>query len=176
MKIIRNFKILSFLLLLFISQSIFAQGFYEEILRYNNGRIKSIITYNTQNIKDGPTINYYSNGMVKNYIPYENGKISGIIENYFSDGILESTGMVLNDIAAGKFEYFHSNGKSKFIVYYDSGKLSHIVGCKNAKGDLLYCGPFNNGNGEIYIYDEKGILLAKDHFKKGEFIKREIVK
>lgn len=163
-------------LLLFISPNTFGQGFYEEIIRYKDKSIKSIITYNENDIKDGPTTHYYLNGNVKNYIPYSNGKINGVIENYYDDGILESTGLVLNDIAVGTFEFYHHNGRLKSIIFYNQGKLTSISSCKDKNGNLLYCGPFNNGNGEIYIYDEKGVLIAKDHFKNGEFIKREIIK
>ena len=175
MKIIRNFKILSFLLLLFISQSIFAQGFYEEILRYNNGRIKSIITYNTQNIKDGETINYYPNGITQSIIPYINGEVNGIIESYHTNQKLESKGMIINNLQQGVFEYFYKNGNPKARILYVDGKPNKIANCYDKKKEILYCGPFNMGNGEIYIYSEDGILIQKDHFKNGDLIKSEVV-
>lgn len=151
------------------------QTHFEEIIRYNNGTIKSIITYNANDIKDGPTYNYYSNGNLQSYIPYENGQINGVVENYYKDETLESTGMVINNLATGKFEYYHSNGRPKSTLNYVAGRPQQILGCKDRKGNILYCGPFNKGNGEIYIYEENGTLIAKDHFKNGELIKREII-
>jgi len=163
------------LVILFIGQNLSAQEHYEEVIRFNNGRIKSIITYNAQNIKDGETINYHNNGIVQSIIPYINGKINGILKNYHTNGYLESTGLYIDDLQVDNFEYFHRNGKLKSKISYQNGKIYKIFDCYDKRKEPLYCGPFNNGNGEIYIYDEKGKLIAKDHFKNGDFISREKV-
>lgn len=157
-------------MLVFIQSLANAQTHYEEIIRYKNGNIKSIISYNSNNIKDGQTINYYPNGNIQSYIPYMNGNINGVVENYYKNEILESTGIIVDNLLEGKFYYFHKNGKPKSIINFEKNKPKNIEKCFDKKSNILYCGPFNNGNGEIYIYDENGNLISKDHFKNGEFV------
>lgn len=165
-----------FLLFLFlISNFIKAQDYYEEILRYNNGRIKSIVMYNSQNIKEGETTNYYSNGAIQSIIPYINGDINGILESYHPNTRLESRGMMVNNLQEGVFEYFYKNGNLKARILFVNGKPNKIANCYDKKKNNIYCGPFNMGNGEIYIYSENGVLIKKDHFKNGELIKSEII-
>lgn len=101
------------LLFLFISINILAQTHYQEIIRYENKRIKSILTFSNNDILDGETIHYYPNGLIKSYINYSGGKVNGLIENYYSNGNLESSGLVVNDLAENLFNYYHENGKLK---------------------------------------------------------------
>ena len=152
-----------------------AQTHYEEILRFENSRIKSIITYNSQNIKDGETVNYYPNGIIQSIIPYTNGKVNGIVESFYPNGLTESLGMIINNLQEGVFKYFHSNGRPKSKIVFSNGKPNLVSNCYDKKKNILYCGPFNMGNGEIYIYSENGDLIQKDHFKNGELIKSETV-
>ncbi|QTV05158.1 toxin-antitoxin system YwqK family antitoxin [Faecalibacter bovis] len=169
----RNY--ITIIIFILIGNIVKAQTHYEEVLRFNNGRIKSIVTYNAQNIKDGETINYHLDGAVQSIVPYINGAINGIIETYHPNTRLESKGMMVNDLQEGVFEYFYKNGNPKARILYINGKPNKIANCYDRKGNILYCGPFNMGNGEIYIYTEEGKLFQKDYFKNGELIKSETV-
>lgn len=168
----KHFFLIIFLLLSYISN---AQNFYEEILRYNNGRIKSIVTYNDKNVKDGVTTNFHTNGAIQSTVPYINGTINGILETFYPNTRLESKGLMVNNLQEGVFEYFYKNGNPKASILYINGKPNKIADCYDKKRNILYCGPFNMGNGEIYIYTEEGVMIQKDYFKNGDLIKSEII-
>lgn len=170
-----NMKLHLLAILLILGIKTFAQSHYEEVIRFNNGKIKSIITYNSNNIKDGNTVNYHPNTTIQSVIPFVNGKIQGIVFNYYENGNVESMGNVVNDQPQGTFIYYHRNATQKAIFEFLNGKIIQVNGCFDRKKNPLYCGPFNNGNGEIYIYNEDGKLIAKDYFKNGDFIKSEKV-
>lgn len=168
-------KIHFILILLGLGMKLFAQTHYEEIIRFNNGRIKSVISYNTNDVKDGNTIIYYPNSAIQSVVPFVNGKIQGIVVNYYENGNVESMGNVIDDMPEGSFIYYHRNGRQKAIFQFVNGKIMQVSGCFDRKKNPLYCGPFNSGNGEIYIHNDEGILIAKDNFKNGDYIKTESV-
>ncbi len=163
----------SFILLsILLHISLNAQTHYEEIIRYKNNNVKSIITHNSNDILDGPTTHYYPNGLIKTYIEFRDGKANGIIENYYSNGSLESTGNITNDLANGLFYYYHPNQNLKQIILYQNNKIETINECYDRKNNKLYCGTIKNGNGFINIYDKKANLIARDQIENGNFVKR----
>jgi len=166
-------KNIIFLLISFLpNSSLKAQGHYEEIIRFDNNDIKSIITYNSNDVLDGPTTHYHPNGLVKTYIEFIDGKANGFIQNYYPSGTLESTGVVNNDMADGLFYYYHPNQNLKQIILYNQNKIVDIDYCFDQKKNKLYCGKIYNGNGFINVYDKKGKLIARDQIENGIMIKR----
>ena len=165
----------SFILLILAVHTSLAQTHYQEILRYPNKNIQSIRTFNNQEILDGETVFFYPNENIKTVLTYVNGKANGIIENYYNYGILESSGLLIDDLAEGVFEYYHENGAKKQKIYYVNNKIMGIDNCYTYRKEKVYCGVVNNGNGFINIYDKKGKLIAKDIIKNGEMLNREYI-
>ncbi|WP_322969608.1 hypothetical protein [Faecalibacter sp. LW9] len=152
-----------------------AQSHYQEIIRYENKKIKSVFTYNSNHQLDGETIHYYPNGLEKSVINYKNDKVDGEVMNFYSNGMTESVGTVTQDLANGQFEYFHENGKPKQKIVYYNNLVVGILDCYLPNGDKVYCGVINSGNGFINIYDRKGNVVAKDIFKEGKMVERKYV-
>ena len=173
MKSIFNISILT--ILFSVSAITHAQTHYQEIIRYKNNTIQTIYTYNNQDILDGETVHFYPNEKVKTVINFVSGKANGIVQSYYYNGNLESSGIIINDMAEGLFEYYHENGAPKHKITYLNNKIVSIKDCTNSRNSELYCGTVNNGNGFINIYDKKGKLVAKDIIKDGKMVKREAV-
>lgn len=171
-----KFKLLFNLIIIFsFAHFAFAQTHYEEIIRDKSGNIQTIITYDKNDIKDGETLHYHPNGVLKKIIPYQNGKINGHVYHYYKNSFLESHGLIINDLQEGIFNYYHNNGRIKANMKFINGKPNQISECQNKKGKVLDCGTFTDGNGYINLYDEKGNLFGKDYFQNGELIRREMI-
>lgn len=171
MKFILQYLIYSLIVCFCMNAS--AQTHYQEILRYKNSSIQSILTYNNQNVLDGETVHFYPNEKIKTVINFQNGKANGLFQNYYSNGNLESTGLLVNDLAEGVFEYFYENGYPKQKITFINNLIVEIKDCYTIKKQQVYCGVVNSGNGFINIYDKKGNVIAKDIIKEGKMVKRE---
>lgn len=172
-------KLKSFLYLgVFIITSVIqvqAQYHYQEIVRYKNGKIKSILTFNANHQLEGESIQYYPNGMEKSVTYYKNGIVDGLVMNFYQNGMTESVGTVIQNLANGHFEYFHENGKPKQKILYYNNLVIGVSDCFTVRSEKVYCGVVNSGNGFINIYDRKGNLVAKDIFKEGKIIERTYI-
>jgi len=173
MKIYLKFLFLA--LHLFFCDFLYAQTHYQEIIRNENKKIQAIHTYNQNHILDGETAYFYPNENIKTIINFVDGKANGIIYKYHLNNILESSGLLIDDMAEGVFEYFHENGANKQKILYIKNKINTIQDCFSYKKEKVYCGAVNNGNGFINLYDKKGKLIGKDIIKNGIMVKRETV-
>jgi antitoxin component YwqK of YwqJK toxin-antitoxin module len=79
-----------------------------------------------------------------------------IADDHFKSGILH-----------GNCTYYYDNGKLRGIVTYDAGKLMNILKYLDVNGHNLNFGDFSNGNGNLKLYYENGILEEEGQMKNG---------
>ncbi|MCA4777638.1 hypothetical protein OBK22_10725 [Empedobacter falsenii] len=172
-------KYFLFLLLICSETFVFSQfqnkQLFEEVKRYENGKIKTIIGLNEYDKREGITYEYFPNGLLFRETSYVNDKKEGMEITYFPNSVIESRGLFINDLAEGVFQYFYKNGKPFATLVFQNNLLVTAKDCYTSKGEIVYCGPINNGNGVFLKYDKKGNLISKDYYKNGVFQRSEHV-
>lgn len=148
---------------------------FEEVIRYENGKIKAIIGLNEFDKREGITYEYFPNGLLYKETAYLNDKKEGFEITYFPNSFIESKGLFINDLAEGSFQYFYKNGKPFATLIFQNNLLVTAKDCYTSKGEIVYCGPIKNGNGVFLKYDKKGILISKDYYKNGIYQSSELV-
>ncbi|HAD80415.1 MAG TPA: hypothetical protein DCF99_15005 [Flavobacteriaceae bacterium] len=182
MRFINSFKPSIFILILLIgcisngqmlNNNSVQKQLFEEVIRYDNGKIKSIIGLNENDQKEGITYEYFPNGLLLKETSYVNDKKEGLEISYFTNGYIESRGIYINGLAEGEFNYFYKNGKPFATLFFYNDLVISAKNCFTSKGEIVYCGPLTNGNGVFLKYDKKGNLISKDYFKNGKIIRTE---
>ncbi|MEO1626980.1 MAG: TonB family protein [Bacteroidota bacterium] len=112
------------------------------------------ITYSDKErkIKEGPSIEWYEDGLLAEQGQYRNNKKEGLWKNYKrGEGHLDSYGEYQNGVPTGKWTYLYPSGKVKEEANYEDGKR----------------------NGHVLYYDEAGTLVKKSLFENGKYISHE---
>ncbi len=171
----------SFLLLILIcvESFVFAQNqdnqLYEEVIRFDNGKIKAIIGLNELDKREGITYEYYPNGLLFKETTYLNDIKEGLEITYFQNGRIASKGIFINGLAEGEFIHYYKNGTPFASLYFYHDLLITAKNCFTSKGEIAYCGLIKAGNGVFLKYDKKGKIISKDYYKNGKFVRTENV-
>lgn len=99
---------------------------------FENGSLKYINTKNRLNIKNGPQLEYYPNGILKKKFYCKNGLIDGVFLTFNDSGQKLSWSMYVDGTKNGDmYEFLH-----------DSFVKSHFL---FENGDAIYIGTYENG-------------------------------
>lgn len=131
---------------------------------YESGEILSEIRINDDSIKQGETITYYKNGVIKSIVTYFDGKKNGEVYSYYENGKLESVFNWLNDTPYGNGLIFNAKGQMDEYRYY------------NRRGDLIYKIKFdeNGKKKEEYGVVITPILVGNQCFKLDKIYEVEL--
>lgn len=94
---------------------------------YENGKVKSCVTYDSVGILNGPSSHYYNNGNLKQKLYYVHNLANGEIVDYDSIGNPLQKGFFFHDMLVGERCSFKNN-KVNYYAFYDFSdhKLNHI--------------------------------------------------
>ncbi len=92
--------------------------------------------------------------------------------HFYKDGHLEAERLFKNDRQHGTTRMFWENGQLFGAFEYETGRLVSVSGFFDPSGKSLNKGSFENGDGELWFYDDKGINLELIHtYRSGKLIK-----
>lgn len=91
---------------------------------YTNGNMSQSVTWKND-IKDGPWQTFYENGNVKTEVMYKEGKMNGFFNAYFENGLPEITGKFENGLKEGTWKTFDNFGKQLSVIEYVNGKATN---------------------------------------------------
>jgi antitoxin component YwqK of YwqJK toxin-antitoxin module len=99
----------------------------EKIVYYLDGRIKSILRYNSK-IMEGESLWFYSNGNLEQKVPFIKGKANGNAFYFYESGAIKSHRHYTNDSLNGYVTDYKDDsiGRIKTVVLYDNGKVIDI--------------------------------------------------
>ena len=143
-------------------------GLYFEY--YDNG-VKSQECVFHKGLPQGSYRAWYANAQPKWAEYYDNGEKNGGDTSYYETGKIESIFHYLDNEKHGSAIYYHRNGMVWTQREYVKGKLDDVIFMKNKTGRPLEVGTFSDGNGWLNIYNDDGILIAKDKYHRG-YLKR----
>ncbi len=143
------------------------------------GRLKLIDFYELDSLGDtvGELIYYihfFKNGFVKekaSLLPNE------FFENaysfYYRNGQLKKYFQFKDSLYHGLYREFYKNGQLKTERTYNMGKVESVTAFYDRSGFPLQKGDFENGFGNIFIYNPRGKLKRTYSFKGGEIYRIE---
>ena len=131
---------------------------------YENGKLKSITERNKEGIEHGNFKLYYPNGLLEQEAIKLNGKLDGVIKNYYENGNLERSMNIKKGNPYGCCDY----------MYRKDGSLRR-AGLYTFAGDLIFIARFNkDDNIEKVEGRNLTILVNKSNLKVGEKIRIEL--
>ncbi len=118
-------------------------------------------THERQSFKD-----YKIEGLVHGTINSGSGGFTAIVPSmYIKETIEAAPGHM------GSFTYSYPKGNTWSERIYKSGNPWTVVSNFDAKGNVQEKGTLFEGNGSLYIYDEKSKLILIKHYKDGHLVK-----
>lgn len=137
---------LSKMIYLFIIFQSCKDNIYVESTYYDNGKIKTEITYK-DSMKFGKAKFYHSNGLIKDEFNYVNNKIEGNYFSYDEEGFVTFKGQFVNGYAVGPLYYYK---KGKTLLYNE----------RNFAGDIYFVRKYDSINHELI--KEEGVCVNID--------------
>lgn len=154
---------------------------------HENGNLAQDMTFNDEGKTDGPVIYYHENGNKEFEFNTENGTEVGEATRWYKNGdvkekIVYSNGKVTSSEEKERVnpEYKEKDSNTKDAPKMDEG-ITNAAQKKvkdgynklyNKNQELWMDGEFKDGklwNGKLYIYDEDGILMKIEIYKKGKY-------
>jgi antitoxin component YwqK of YwqJK toxin-antitoxin module len=87
---------------------------------YRDSTVAERIIY-VKDVRHGPWIQYYPNGVICLKSNYQNGKINGLFEVWFENGNREFSGQYKNEVRDGTWLIFNKEGSVKYKIEYQGG-------------------------------------------------------
>ena len=132
-------------------KGLFSKSEGEAVLLYASGRLKAR-TWFTNGKMDGPNLSYYEDGARQCVCRYKKGKRDG---EQFT---------------------FYPNGQLQWNAVYEEGRLKTVKGYFFDSGEPAEVGTFQDGNGDLFIYDAAGQKAGVETYKNGKVKKRKKIK
>ena len=156
-------------------------SYYDE-----NGVLKKTLLYKKKKLEVARY--YYDNGQLWSELPYRKGKLDGVIRSYYRNGNVEWTkpwrkGKLFGERMLLDSTGAPANGDNVQLLPYDDVKVtSHCVNGRpegkvvvTRKDKLVYVGNYTNGapDGYYIYYNDQGVSVRKELYRKGRFVKSE---
>ncbi len=123
------------------------------------------------NKDEGFRYRYYPNGALAAVVPLVDGKAEGTARYFFKDGSLSGERLFRQDQQDSTTRLFWENGREVGTFEYDKGRLMRVHNYFDPAGKPLNMGSFENGNGELWLYDDKGAEVEQiNTYKAGKLI------
>jgi len=130
----------------FVDTTLNSQKFIYQKSFYPNGTIQQTGFYNSDSVKQGKWTKYYT------------------------DGKIESVGNYNNGSKDDTFKFYHENGRLWTEMIYSNDKAMEVVATYDSSGHAKNKGTLKNGNGHVYLYDEKGEKKGMEEYKDGKLV------
>jgi antitoxin component YwqK of YwqJK toxin-antitoxin module/CHAT domain-containing protein len=123
----------------------------------------------TPPVFEGDAINYHENGKEKYRATYVNGKMNGLFQENSINGKLLSQGMMKQDTAFGKWDYFNGEGFRWLEMERDGKGNDRFTEFHQSNSKIKRTGLNVNdiAQGQWITYYENGNLLTKCDYKNG---------
>ncbi len=142
---------------------------YEDRTYFADGGIATIKTY-TEDILDGPSIEFYEDGNKKIQANYSNGRLDGDYIKYGETGKIEYSSQFSDGHLSGEHKEYYEDGVLKKEEEYLNDKKEGI--CKEYFETGILKQQYNYAQdileGEAEIYYEDGSIKRKEIYKNGK--------
>lgn len=137
---------------------------------YENGETELVAHYE-KGLPNGIHRSWYSNGARKWVETYDLGRRTGPDSSFYETGTLESTAAYVEGLPEGEWMFFHRNGSPWTERVYEAGLLMRVSFLLSKEGRPLEVGDFMDGNGWIWVYNDDGLQIEREKYRKGKLKK-----
>jgi antitoxin component YwqK of YwqJK toxin-antitoxin module len=118
----------------------------------------------------GKKIVKYPDGQVKSKGTYKDGKLEGLLEQYYENGQVKSKMTFKDEIPEGLIEMYYENGQVKSKMTFKDGKPEGLIEMYYENGQVKSKGTFKDEKPEGLIeeYYENGQVKLKGTYKDGK--------
>jgi antitoxin component YwqK of YwqJK toxin-antitoxin module len=116
-------------------------------------------------LKEGEEWFFYADGKPKLKVVWENDQIHGVVQSWYENGLVESERMYSSNKKEGSAFAWYQDGSRMLIEEYENDLL--VNGRYYKKGDNEPVSRVKDGEGVVTLFDAKGNLLKKVHYRKG---------
>ncbi len=109
--------------------------------------------------KNGEFRRYFENGLLDTYCTYVNDSIEGVAINYTANGAKSQEFTYVHGIKNGPHKAYHLSGDIKIEGQFKNNLFDGKWTYYDERGVVVGEGSFKEGNGEVYFYDKRGLLL-----------------
>ncbi len=149
---------------------------------YQNGEDLETIFYHANGVIEsrGHLVDFLPHGIYRKYnekgqLISEEGFRFGILQGesrfYYDDGQLKMVENFSEGNTNGSYRYYYENGQLWTELETKDGKAWTVKSNYDRNGKAKDKGTLKDGNGTVKRYDEKGKLIAIEHYKNGELTK-----
>lgn len=125
----------------------------------------------------GPAYGYYPDGKIWIRATAKDGKSHGACITYYNNGQIQSDATCYEGKPDKIKRLFWENGQLYGVLTYDKGLLKSVDGFFDKAGKPLPKGSFENGNGELWRYDDAGEKVERiEIYKDGRKTKTKTSK
>lgn len=137
---------------------------------YPNGS-REVTCHYLHDSLDGRYLAWYSNGQIHRVEHWAMDQKVGQDSLYYEDGRLEGVMPYDADQLHGVLKVFHRNGQPWTERVYERGRLLEVAFIQSKEGRPLEIGSFHRGDGWVHIYNDKGLLTARERYRDGIMIR-----
>ncbi len=109
----------------------------------------------------GEAYTCYANGSLWGRVMMVDGKPEGLSQNFYPNGVFLGEEPFKAGKKHGTARYFWDNGQLYAEFDYEKNRLRAVRGLYDKQGNFLPKGNFENGNGELWLYDDAGEKVEK---------------
>ncbi|MFN8396816.1 MAG: toxin-antitoxin system YwqK family antitoxin [Bacteroidia bacterium] len=142
---------------------------------YQNGA-REIACHYAHDSLDGLYRAWYSNGQLHRIEHWSLDQKLGQDSIYYEDGKLEAVMPYDADQLHGVLKVFHRNGQPWTERVYEQGRLMDVAYIQSKEGRPLEIGTFHHGEGWVNLYNDKGLLTARERYRDGLLVKSKKAK
>lgn len=114
----------------------------------------------------------YPDGSISGRVPLLNGQAEGLARFYHPDGGLSEETTFKADLRHGRMRLYWNTGQLYAELEYSEGRLMAVHNFFGPFGTPLKKGSFENGNGEVWWYNNTATKVAKiEVYQSGKRIK-----
>ncbi|MCW3083187.1 MAG: hypothetical protein JWP12_553 [Bacteroidetes bacterium] len=142
---------------------------------YSTGILRTEGIYNDNGKREGVWKFYYSSGIIKNTENYKDGVVQGAVDNYYTNGNIQTHKNFVNDQLDGLQSVYYSTGGKHNTYEYKAGKQDGKESSYWKNGTLKYEANVINGKYEgplDQFYNDSHIMESstfKDNNRVGKF-------
>lgn len=143
--------------------------YYNKIINYSNGKIKSKQTVKNGKL-NGKFIQYYENDNIHHECIYKDNKLNGYYKEYYDNNKIHASENYINGVPNGKFTYYYKNGNLKSDAFYENGKFEGIQKEYYENGSIKNIWNYQKGvlNGHATKYYENGNKKSEANITNGK--------
>lgn len=141
---------------------------------WENGQLKSLLSYQSDSILNGPAVWYYENGRKQQEVNYLANKLEGKSLRWYESGKLQSEIWYSNSLKDSISVLYDKDGYKSAVEYYRNDTIEGPYSRYYPHGETMISGFYRKGmmDGSWLFYNVEGQIIGKADYQLGTGIQK----